>query len=455
MSITTLKKKNAQRRLEHARQLEAAGVIRRLFDGLRSNVTEPPASLGAPPAGYKWNKLFPFGTRHRYDFPDGSMTFDHAFFEAMVRNFAKVAATGAELPVDYYHRGTSGNDPVRNEDKVAAGWIGQLKISGDGSDQSDGLWGAFKWNDKAKAHILADELRYLSPTFREDAVDRTTGLEQGPTLFGAALLNDPFLQDLPKVAAAAHPKYPEHRRMDHATACKHFGLDPEQTSPEQLAEHMKKAGAMYQKAGGAKAPAPSPADGDGKEPGGAVDPDGDGEPDGGPQADGGAGGAVHVHVHADGESKRAASDGTDKRALSQIASRLASVEKENRSLKAQAEARAITALHGELLAGDHITAAQKESVTAMAAKVGVDEARKFFSQFKTGLQGERGLKTDPENLSAAAVKTPEEAMKNLDGQVQKAMKELNLKETEAYMRVYGSAENAVLISMANSVSRPR
>jgi hypothetical protein len=257
--------------------------------------------------------------------------------------------------------------------------------------------------------------------------------------------------------------------MDHATACKHFGLDPDQTSPEQLSQHMAKAGAAYQKAGGHQPPAGAGAEGEGGGEGGDVDPDGDGEPDGGPQG-GGAGGAVHVHVHAEGAAvkktkktlaakpaEHESPNSNERREfaaqMAQVGTRLTALETENKQLKADKKTRDHDDLVRELLRGDHIDASQKGEVVEMAAAIGVEKAKLFFSKFKRGLQGQVGLSIDPDGTIEA--KTPEQAVKALDGQVVKMVKELNLKEGEAMARVYGAAENNLLVALANSSSRPR
>jgi len=140
--------------------------------------------------GPKWNKLFPVNTtRYRSDFPGGQIDFTPEFLSAMITNWSRVGSPG--LPVDYAH----------DEKGVASGWIEGLEL------REDGLYAAIRWTDPARAAIQADELRYLSPTFATDGDDSATGFSQGPTLYGAALLNTPFLQDLPRVAATAFPTH--------------------------------------------------------------------------------------------------------------------------------------------------------------------------------------------------------------------------------------------------------
>ena len=137
-------------------------------------------------AGVKWCALFPVGTkRFRPDFPGGSIDFTADFFTTMLANWAQAGRPA--LPVDYSH----------DEAGVAAGWIEDLALAG------GYLWAAIRWTDDAAGEIKADKRRFLSPTFSTDGWDSTSGQTQGPTLFGAALLNTPFLFDLPRVAASS------------------------------------------------------------------------------------------------------------------------------------------------------------------------------------------------------------------------------------------------------------
>ena len=154
-------------------------------------VVRPTGELDLAP---KWNKLFPLGSRHRDDFPSGRIDFTPKFLATMVENWKRMGS--AALPADYLHRGDIDGDlPV--EQKVASGWIEDLEL------RDDGLYGLIRWTKRAREYIAADELRYLSPTFSTEAIDRSTGKPQGPTLYGCALLNTPFLTDLPRVAASA------------------------------------------------------------------------------------------------------------------------------------------------------------------------------------------------------------------------------------------------------------
>jgi phage I-like protein len=392
-------------------------TVRRFFDSLRSNVSAPPASLPAAENGQRWNQLFPFGKRYRDDFPDGELEFNDAFFAAMVRNFEKV---GADLPVDYFHRGSSDNSQVRNDDKVAAGWITALKVVKDSADsKQNGLWGLFKWNDKARKQVLADELRYLSPTFVEERVDPTTGEEQGPTLFGAGLLNDPFLQDLPKVAASRNSRSTKELSMDHAAICKHFGL-PDDTTPDELSAHMKAF----------KKPAPA---GDPATDAPAADPAAKADP---------ASSAVQVHVHKAVEPLKRELSEKDKQ-VTALSGRIAALEAEKKAATEEA-------LVAELIQKDNIDPADKESVVEFARHTSVEKAKAFFSkQVAATKRGELGLPPGPSMKLTAG--NPGEAMKTLDEQIkalQEGAEKLSLKD--ATKRVYSSPDNVQLIEMANT-----
>jgi len=135
--------------------------------------------------GPKWCRLFPGQTvRYREDFPPEGLRFDLGTFEAFIRNWTELGKP--ELPVDYGH----------DEMGIAAGWISDLRIDGEGH-----LEALIGWTDRARAAIAAEELAYLSPTFAMDSMSPISGEQVGPTLYGAALLNTPFLHDLPRVQA--------------------------------------------------------------------------------------------------------------------------------------------------------------------------------------------------------------------------------------------------------------
>lgn len=145
----------------------------------------------------KWNRYLLTGRMFRRDFPDG-LELTKKDLEKMVENWK--AAGSPRLKVDYCHFGSSA-DPMPIEQKIASGWIADLQVVhlGRGSYALDGLT---EWTDKARAFITAKEFSCVSPEWAPDAMNPRTGEAQGPTFYGAGLLNDPFLTELPRVAAS-------------------------------------------------------------------------------------------------------------------------------------------------------------------------------------------------------------------------------------------------------------
>lgn len=176
----------------------------------------------------KWTKVFPVGvTKHRSDFGPKGITFSKDVLEAMISNYR--AEGKPERAVNFFHRGAT-TAPGAVDEKVAAGWIQDLEL------RDDGLYAQIKWTERARNYITKDELRYLSPEFTMGAISKDTGKPQGPTLLGAALLNDPFLTELPRVAAAEHGV----STMDRKLVCSALGLN-EDASDEQINEAAKSA----------------------------------------------------------------------------------------------------------------------------------------------------------------------------------------------------------------------
>lgn len=143
--------------------------------------------------GPKWNLLLHTGTFYREDF--GKLTVTEADLQTMVRNWEAMGSPG--LNFDFHHWGGSERTDIRLEDKRSSGLIEKLEV------RAGGLYGLVDWTDEARGLIRAKKYRFLSPSFSMEAISRTTGKRQGPTFYGAGLLNDPFLTTLPRVAASA------------------------------------------------------------------------------------------------------------------------------------------------------------------------------------------------------------------------------------------------------------
>jgi hypothetical protein len=67
------------------------------------------------------------------------------------------------------------------------------------------LWGWYEPTERARTLIQAREYRYISPAIRWGAKDKMTGKAQGTTLTSVALVNKPFLEEMPAIGAGAQP----------------------------------------------------------------------------------------------------------------------------------------------------------------------------------------------------------------------------------------------------------
>ena len=124
-------------------------------------------------------------------------------------NFAR-KPTG-EINVDYEHAsevpfGTG--EPVLSAGRIVkldepeACENGKSKIE-NGNSAADGrkyiLWGWYEPTARARELIKNKEYRYVSPAIRWGAKDKVTGKTVGTVLTSVALVNKPFLEDLPEI----------------------------------------------------------------------------------------------------------------------------------------------------------------------------------------------------------------------------------------------------------------
>jgi phage I-like protein len=87
-----------------------------------------------------------------------------------------------------------------HEEVRAGGWIKDLAISGNPRGGRS-IYATVDWNDAATEAIKNKELKYISPEFFREFNNKYTGIEQGFTVTGAALLNDPQLDQMMPVFA--------------------------------------------------------------------------------------------------------------------------------------------------------------------------------------------------------------------------------------------------------------
>lgn len=92
---------------------------------------------------------------------------------------------GVDLSLDYGHQ----------SDKEAAAWFKSLELGDDGQS----LWALMDWTPTGEQSVLKKEYRYISPDLNFDWKNPETNKSCGPTLFGAALTNRPFLKNMQAV----------------------------------------------------------------------------------------------------------------------------------------------------------------------------------------------------------------------------------------------------------------
>lgn len=213
--------------------MKHVNVIRLANGAFTISVAFPSQVTDEKPEEPRWNMLFPMGAvKYRSDFPEG-IGLGREKLEKMASNFARAKSrymgeSGFGLPVTFTHVGGSmPNNHRAVEDRRAAGWIEAVEM------RADGLWGLTRWTEEARLRIKKDEFRFLSPEFVLAYMDPDTGTGQGATLFGASLVNDPFLYELPRVAAARTTKG---AAMDKLKLCKMMGISPE--TPDEEVEQM-------------------------------------------------------------------------------------------------------------------------------------------------------------------------------------------------------------------------
>ncbi|MBU1040372.1 MAG: phage protease [Proteobacteria bacterium] len=141
-------------------------------------------------------QLFPDGSFAARDgrpatLTDGALTAWRMDADIATPVAALVEARETPLAVDYEHQLLLAKQ--NGKPAPASGWITAVRYV-----PGRGLFAAVSWTAKARAHISADEYRYISPVFR---FDKATGavLE----ILSVALTNNPALDGMDAVALAA------------------------------------------------------------------------------------------------------------------------------------------------------------------------------------------------------------------------------------------------------------
>ncbi|HMJ01571.1 MAG TPA: phage protease [Conexibacter sp.] len=107
-------------------------------------------------------------------------------FQSFIDNAAAGIPT-SELPVDFDHA------PEYKGDTKACGWIKKLEADG------DKLYATVEWTWQGAYSIREREYRYISPTWKLNYTS-DDGTKRGAVLFGVALTNRPFFEQMAVVA---------------------------------------------------------------------------------------------------------------------------------------------------------------------------------------------------------------------------------------------------------------
>lgn len=382
-----------------AKKRTVPGLIRVACGGA---IVRPSSATDTEP---KWNHLFPIGTFHRGDFPGGELKFDRTFLKSMLDNWVKGGRKAK--PVDSLHRGDSGEDGLPAEEKAARGWIEDLKL------QDDGLWGLVRWNAKGLAFVLSDEYRYISPSFHPDWVDSHTGDRQGPTLFGAGLVNNPFLEELPRVAADVVGDQPKENTVNKKLLCARLGLAEDSTDEQINAALQKEADAAAIKLANDK--------------------------------------AVADKAEKDAAALKLANANLDtvKGELTKLSAEVVKLQATNANLEKERADKAVADLCAKLESEGRIIAADKPRVAKCVAAMGLKDATEFTDTWPVKVAlGERGIGGNGDEA------TPSAAKARLDALTEDFAKKNGLKLSEARLQVLAMNEHRDLVEAASKLTSP-
>jgi len=131
----------------------------------------------------------------------GEFSIEEEDLDQMVANFE---GGERDVVVDYQH-GSTAMDPEAGK---AAGWVKSLAKKEKGTQ----LWATVEWTDKAVEYIEAEEYKYISPEFEQNAKDKL-GEKIGTVLYAVALTNRPFLEGMAPVMLSESIEAPAFYRL--------------------------------------------------------------------------------------------------------------------------------------------------------------------------------------------------------------------------------------------------
>lgn len=127
--------------------------------------------------------------------PKGGFEVTRAHLDEMVANNTRYS--GGRLLFDYEHQTLRAQE--NGQPAYASGWGRELRIVE--TESGHALEARVEWTSRADTAIRAQEYAYLSPVYFWAGRDKRTNAPIGAVLHSVALTNNPFLTDLPAVAA--------------------------------------------------------------------------------------------------------------------------------------------------------------------------------------------------------------------------------------------------------------
>jgi Mu-like prophage I protein len=118
--------------------------------------------------------------------------------DRMVENFEK--RKNGRVVVDYEHASET-PEVARGGPVPAAGWITKLRRA------NGKLMALVDWTADAADLIRKGAYKFFSPAINWGVTDKRTGRQQGATLTSGALVNKPFLEELPAINLSEFPRW--------------------------------------------------------------------------------------------------------------------------------------------------------------------------------------------------------------------------------------------------------
>lgn len=127
----------------------------------------------------EWVQILKVGS---FEHPDyGTITITKDVLLKLKENFDN-KIRGIDLAFDYKHE----------SDDIASGWFKEVELR----DNDTTFWVRTEWTPAGEQKLSDKEFRYTSADFTLDYTSNENKKKYGPTLFGAALTNRPFIKNM-------------------------------------------------------------------------------------------------------------------------------------------------------------------------------------------------------------------------------------------------------------------